>query len=571
LNRFITLKVTDGSSQSRLFRFIGSLFVLLFLVAAFVIPRIVNLGTFVTADEPTWARRAASFYYALGEHAYPETYLTGHPGVITMWAGVAAFQLQFPHYQKVGQFTLGDTKLLQIFQKHGPPLMEYIATARMAVVVAVSISMLVGLYFARLLFGNTLAILAFLLIAFDPFYVAHSRFLHTNGMLATFMFVSILAFQYYLRTRSNFGLLTSGIAAGLSFICISPGFLLIPIVSLITLGSMWDVEHRRFYLRVKIISQKVILPLLIWGTIAFLAIYAIWPAMWANPIGTMLKTVRYGMRAAEGEIGGAQLIDAYQITDKNSDYLYFYPLTYVWRSTPISLIGIGLALMFLIFRRQWIQPQVRRNLYDLSIFVIIYTVIMSLGIKKFDRYYLPVYLPLDIFAAAGWLAVAGWLGERFPLLRTKFLHHGGLALIVGIQLASTVQNVPYYLTYYNPLLGGLIKAPQVMIVGWGEGLNEAAIYLRQQENICNKQILSWYPLAFTWYSTAFGCEAQLVEFHPDMTLEDYLVYDYVVIYINQIQRNYPEELLAYLFTLQPQHSVWIKGVEYARIYELSNH
>jgi hypothetical protein len=99
-----------------------------------------------------------------------------------MWAGVLAYQLKFPKYQKVGQQNLGDTKLLQIFQKHGPSSMEYIATARLAVVLIVTFSMLAGLYFAWRLFGSAVAILAFLLIAFDPFYVAHSRFLHTIGM-----------------------------------------------------------------------------------------------------------------------------------------------------------------------------------------------------------------------------------------------------------------------------------------------------------------------------------------------------------------------------------------------------
>jgi len=560
----------ERRTRTRRLRLLSGIAVALLLTAAFFLPRIVALGSFVTADEPTWVKRAASFFYALGEKDYPETYQTGHPGVTTMWAGVIAYQLRFPEYQRVGQLALGDTKLLQIFEKHGPNTMVYIATARLAVVIIVTLAMLAGLFFIWRLFGAALAILAFLLIAFDPFYVAHSRFLHTNGMLATFMFVSVLAFLDFMRTRSRLGLIASGISAGLAFVCISPGFLLIPIVGLIALGSLWDAGQRRIDLQWRTIFQKVVLPLCAWGAIALLLIYAIWPAMWADPVGTLLKTVRYGMSAAGGEIGGAQFVDAYLDADKGSHYLYFYPLTYLWRSTPVGLIGIGLALLFAMVKRSAIQPHVRRSLFDLLIFVLLYTVIMSLGEKKYDRYYLPVYLPLDIISAAGWLAAIKWLGERIPVITINLAVYGAAALIGAVQLASTALSAPYYLTYYNPLLGGLVKAPQVMTVGWGEGLNEAALYLRQQPDICDKQILSWYPLAYTYYSTAFGCEAQLVEFRPEMTLADYLAYDYVVIYINQIQRNHPKELLSYLYTFQPQHSVWIKGVEYARIYKLSD-
>jgi hypothetical protein len=62
----------------------------------------------------------------------------------------------------------------------------------------------------------------------------------------------------------------------------------------------------------------------------------------------------------------------------------------------------------------------------------------------------------------------------------------------------------------------------------------------------------------------------MVEFTPEMTLPDYLEFDYIIIYINQIQRDQPSDLLAYLNTIKPLHSVWIDGVEFVRIYRLQN-
>jgi hypothetical protein len=149
-----------------------------------------------------------------------------------------------------------------------------------------------------------------------------------------------------------------------------------------------------------------------------------------------------------------------------------------------------------------------------------------------------------------------------------YFQYGLAGILLIVQVFSTMQYAPYYFTYFNPLMGGLRRAPQAVTVGWGEGLNEAALYLSQQPGACEKRILSWYPLAYSWYSIGFGCDSQMVEFTPDLTLKDYQGYDYLVIYINQIQRNQPPELLAYLNSIKPVHSVWIKDVEFVRIYKL---
>jgi 4-amino-4-deoxy-L-arabinose transferase-like glycosyltransferase len=228
--------------------------------------------------------------------------------------------------------------------------MEIIATARLMVVLFITASILVTFLFISRLFGAGLAVFMFLLIAFDPFFVAHSRVLHTNGLLATFMFLSLIAFIYYLRTQAISGLVLSGIAAGLSFICISPGVALIPAIGLITLGNLWDGEARRFDQNLKSLMRRVVIPLIAWGAIALLVVFLVWPAMWNNPVGTLVRMLQYGMSAAEGEIGGAHFVGAYQDTGDASNYLNFYPLTYLWRTTPIVLVGLGLAVLVLIFR-----------------------------------------------------------------------------------------------------------------------------------------------------------------------------------------------------------------------------
>jgi len=47
--------------------------------------------------------------------------------------------------------------------------------------------------------------------------------------------------------------------------------------------------------------------------------------------------------------------------------------------------------------------------------------------------------------------------------------------------------------------------------------------------------------------------------------------DYAVVYVHQWQRRTPELMLKYLATQVPEHSIWIDGIEYARIYRISSY
>jgi 4-amino-4-deoxy-L-arabinose transferase-like glycosyltransferase len=546
---------------------------LVLLLAAIAVPRMAALGRFVTADEPTWGKRAASFYFALTERDYAATYQTGHPGVTTMWAGAAAYALRFPKYQNVGQLSIGDSKLFDLFQRHGINPLELLATARLLIAVTVTLTLFASFFFARQIIGMWTALLGFFLIAFEPMDVAHSRLLHTNGLVSAFTFFSLLTFIYYLRKRKLYALLLSGGAAGLGFATVTPGFVLVPaiiVLNVLDLSSYRTAEGR---LDLKRFGMNVIAPLAIWGATSLMVLFLIWPAMWVDPAGTFTKMVNFTLNATEGGSGGAEFVAAYNSEyDPSAKYFYFYPLTYLWRSTPIVLAGLLLAGVILISRRRKrIDANVLRNIYDLLIFVVVFTLVMSLGTKKFDRYYLPVYLAFDLVAALGWLFSAEWLVEKFKRLRRVHLTVVAGALVILAQIVPVVQNYPYYLTYYNPLLGGLNNAPQAMMVGWGEGLNDAALFLQKQPDIGHKKIIAWYPLAFTWYSLGLGIQADPIDISPEAdaaTMAEYLSADYAVTYVNELQRDMPKQLLDYLATKKPIYTVKIHGMDFAWVYKL---
>ncbi len=553
--------------------FLTQLLLACLLFVVFLIPRLPGLDRFVTPDEPTWEKRSANFYSALLRKDYASTYQTGHPGVTTMWLGAIVYHVKFRAYADHARPNTGDAFLFDVIDKYGPPPMEILSTSRLLVVLVVSAVAALCFLYANALLGLLPALVGFALLAFDPLPISQSRVLHTNALLGSFMILSALAFMHFLEKRNWLSLVISGLAGGAGYLSLSPGGFIVPAVIILALAEFarlhWkahDWNGRQFFV-------QTVVPLALWGTIALLTIGIVWPAMWKQPLAVLASSMRFAVGAAEGEIGTTQILGAYQQPDMDpSRFFYYYPLTYLWRATPFALAG--LVLLIVAWRSKALigfSSNIRRNLLWLLVFAVIYTLAMSGGEKKYDRYYLPVYPALDMLSGAGWAAGLLWLADRFKgLIKIRFAVIG-LALVVFCQAVSALQTYPYYLTYYNPLLGGIHKAPSVMIVGWGEGLDQAALYLHTIPGIENKTIHTWYPAAFSWFSRSYGFKADFLDLPYEAQakkLTRYLASDYVITYINQWQRNSHPYLLAALATQTPVHIVVIDGVEYARIYKM---
>ena len=112
----------------------------------------------------------------------------------------------------------------------------------------------------------------------------------------------------------------------------------------------------------------------------------------------------------------------------------------------------------------------------------------------------------------------------------------GTLLLTALQALSVLAARPTYLTAYNPLAGGMRTARQVFIVGWGEGLAEAAAYLDRQPGAAGQSVASWYG------QNVFGAFylGQSYDLYYDVrSAADLYAHDvdYVVTYVNQDQRD----------------------------------
>jgi hypothetical protein len=260
--------------------------------------------------------------------------------------------------------------------------------------------------------------------------------------------------------------------------------------------------------------------------------------------------------------------------------ILFYPVTLLLRTTPLSLVGTALAIYFLVkhYRRspdlaaqtenRWRGHSViRDSRFLILLYMFLFAIFMSLGGIKYDRYLLPIYPTLGILAAEGLCRLAQeaklkalTCPPRAFELNTKTLSILALVLQAGFALP----HYPYFLTYYNPAFGGGWLAPHMMLVGWGEGLDRAAHYLNNRDDPVRARTATWYNSEFAPFY--LGETLPLREVDAGNVIP-WLMSDYVVSYIPQVQSNAPDEAtVRYFRSLEPEHIIHLKGIDYAWIY-----
>ena len=547
---------------------------LLIISLASWLPRDHGLAQYVTADEHLWLIQTAKFYYAFLHHDYARTYTMEHPGVTVLWAGAGGFARLAPRYKDRPVFQLNAEQFDNyLSQAENASFLKLLVAGRTYITLANTLILALCFLYLRRLIGLYPALLGCLLVAFDPFHIALTRLLQSDGLQSNLMLLSVLVFLCFVQKRKFIDLFISGAVAGLAWVTKTPSTGLIPIVGVISLlHTLSKTAHPAIQISIWRRIWGFIWPLLVWGTVGGIIFVAVFPAMWVQPVQTLRSLVGITQFYAQQGHGSSIFFNGEIIESgkMGAKYWNFYPITYLWRSTPIVLLGLLLAIW------GYTNKHTPFNLHcsplvvqGIIILVIAFTLLMTFGSKKFDRYLLPVYAPLDLMAGMGWYALANWLAGRkkFPVLRFSPLLVA--ASVVAAQALLALNTFPYYLSYYNPLMGGSRAAPQVMQIGWGEGLDQAARYLKEKDQSRKLRVLSWYALGSLSYyfpgEVRYMTSSQTVDEHEWDKLKNS---DYAVVYINQWQRNIPASILDYLKQKPVEHSIWINGIEYARIYKL---
>lgn len=476
---------------------------ILFLAAVILAPRVFNLGAFLTADEKQWAANTGNFLrnFAVGD--LDHLLQLPHPGVTTQWFGAPTIFSESWAVKKL-------------------PL-------------AVAGSLLIGAVayvFARL-WGRRSAVLLVLLLALNPVLVAHTRVYAMDALLALFVLLSLGLFLLWETSGVTRYLVASGSAGALAVLSKLPGLTLVPWVIVVLAQKARSAEGRKVVLRAG----------LLWAGAFLLTLPFILPSLLTDGPSTVRFILEFFSSDAYRELHRAPL--------------FYYASTLGFSSTPLQVAAVLLLPVAWIFARR--NTRVRKGqLASLLLFAVLFLVGMSIGAKKGDRYILPVFLVLDVLV----VAVVSWLRTPpAPQLRRRLVSS---LVVLGILWQGVVlwQLHPYALAYVNPLMKSAVGERRM---GWGEGLDRAAVTLNSKPDAERMTVASYYPNEF-----AYRFRGRVI---PVSHFEQGEV-RYVVLYRAMLERGpdaWETHILEQFAAAHPEETIVLNGIPYAWIYRKDDH
>ena len=537
-----------AESSGWLRRSLSSPLILALVIFALALgPRILDLAVFVGPDEFMWMTCSADFTRGLASGDLVKTYQTGHPGVTLLWAETIGAEVRYGWQSLSGP---ADWDAIV-----GPDkTMALLSSKRQIVGVTNALLLVIGVLLVRRIFGSGAAWLAGFLLAFDPFLLTESRALHSDGLLTSFSLLTVLGLLLYAKEpRLRYSALV-GLLTGLALLSKVSAVALLPVGALVV-GGMPFLEATH---PLKVRGRAAALALLTWGGVAALTVIALWPALWVAPGEVMQNMVDYvALRAVEGGAGGKTFFLGKPYPSEDPGPL-FYPVVLLYRTGPLLWLGL-LLLALTVWSNRWFPRGGKIALGVMSLYLAAYLVLITRSDIKYDRYIIPMLPVLDVMAAGGLVAAWHWLAARASRLQLLSPAMAGLVL-VG-QMALALPHHPYYYTYWNPLLGGLKGAVNMLPVGSGdEGIDKFATYLSTLP----------HPEKLT-LATANSQKIQPLfsgQTVPMTNLDgQWFLADYTMIYISQLQRGkHDPAIIQYLERKPLEFSFAFFGVDYGWLY-----
>lgn len=531
-------------------------------------PRLFGLGVFLTADEAkSWLGRAMMFASALARRDWISTFDSPAPGVTTMWAGTIGLWLEFLREGQPGGSFLNFLNQMP-FDPLDPAMLP---TLRLPGALVSAVLAVLIYYWSRRMWGPLAAVLVTAFFALDPFYLALSRILGHDGLMSGFMAASLIALLAAIFDRERYVhpdqltnrrlLVVSGGLGGLAFLSKYPSLFLGSFAALVLSAVYLFRRAERGWTWRRMLTSWL-LDVLLWSLAAGLTSLILWPVLWVDLQGTILAIVNDAFRASGSSHPKGSFYLGQPVPDPGAG---FYTLVTAFRTTPVMQMGVVMVVVSLMSARQRKDPARGQAIIILFLYAFLFGLLVTAGGKKQDRYILPAFPALGALAGLGWT----WLIEEIQLRWIRLRSAGGLALsalIILGQMAFVLPYHPYYFTYYNPALGGGKAATRAIVVGWGEGLDQAARWLNSLPDAQDLDVVSWYSTTFEPFfqgHAIYKLEEEKISRSP----KPGLAADYVVLYINQVQRQLPSAgALQFFESKPPVHTVTLRGIDYAWVY-----
>ncbi len=318
--------------------------ILLFLAA--LVPRLMVLDTYVTADERKWLNRSGNFYLALSQGDWASTLQKAHPGVTVTWLGMLGFLQELPEFVDGIPTAISDDKLEALLWEQGPvtPL-QLLAAGRRWTIFAIALAVAALFLPLRKLYGPLFGATGALYVAWSPFFLGLSHQLHPDGLLAVLSLLALALFLAWIYAGRQWRyLISSSIVLGLALLTKTPA-----VAVAVTGGLLVLIESIRLWRRGAGTIGALWIGALLWGLGAALVFVALWPTMWVRPLETL--------QIVAGQMGG-YIVEGHSLPSYFMGRIVddpgplFYPLALVMRLSAMTTIGLFVAA-WIVARRHW--------------------------------------------------------------------------------------------------------------------------------------------------------------------------------------------------------------------------
>lgn len=351
--------------------------------------------------------------------------------------------------------------------ENGDPVFKYDYTySRMLSAILFSLGVVMVVIISWRISTPLVGVLSGVILAMLPFSLGLSQLVTTESLK---IFIYPLTIYVYILLIEKFSwkrVLFAGIVTGLILQTKQSNFLVIPM-----LGAMFFFQYRQLKANVKsafvktrakaiflILAIGITVFILIWPQLLFhfKEVYAIHEKLWNVQFSP--KVWQITLSPPEVFFGRLMLTPI------------FYYVVYFFITIPVIILGLFLVGVRQIF--------IKKNLY---LFLILLWFLLPFALSFYSwrqhglRYIIEIYPPIAIISAIG-----------FDMLMIKFKIKEKLKLfyflpVVLYLFVSFWHIKPYYLDYFNELIGGVntvYKYNLFQTGWWGEGLREAGLYLK---------------------------------------------------------------------------------------------
>lgn len=386
--------------------------------------------------------------------------------------------------------------------KYGKPVFHYNYTySRLASITLSSLSVVLVTAMGWEFFSPVIGSVAGVILALIPFFLGLSQLATLESFIMFFFTAAFYSFIRLMKKVTFIRIFVTGIAVGLALLSKYTNIWLLPIF-------VWTYAVWYFYTgrheRKRFVNKQV---LLLFPVVA-LTIFLLWPMPWFHIKEVLAAS--YNWRIVGSKYSVPEVFFGKLVLVPNVYYVIMFLIT-----TPLLLLLLfvcgllfisnknkkylaknqvhitrkiikGIPSLFLFsqnrhnrsFQRQWMY-------YGLVIWFVVPFIQSFYNFRQHGiRYIIEIYAPFSLIAALGFDYLAAFLVKRTFWKSILFLPIIGYLFIIILRIS------PYYLDYFNELVGGTksVYEKNLFQIGWwGQGISEAVYYV-DSHSLCGDTI-----------------------------------------------------------------------------------